>query len=98
MLGNIIRFGGLKGAPMVTDVRYALSKCSKDILTVKWNYKTFATTNMPGKMFRYGVCQFVFWLSWGPLWLQRASMVPVGRYAFPESRKGLVSVKNGIMR
>ena len=38
MLGNIIRFGGLKGAPMVTDVRYALSKCSKDILTVKWNY------------------------------------------------------------
>ncbi len=23
---------------MVTDVRYALSKCSKDILTVKWNY------------------------------------------------------------
>ena len=39
MLGNIIRFGGLKGAPMVTDVRYALSKCSKDILTEKWNYK-----------------------------------------------------------
>ena len=38
MLGNIIRFGGLKGAPMVRDVRYALSKCSKDILTVKWNY------------------------------------------------------------
>ena len=38
MQGNIIRFGGLKGAPMVTDVRYALSKCSKDILTVKWNY------------------------------------------------------------
>ena len=39
MLGNIIRFWGLKGAPMVTDVRYALSKCSKDILTEKWNYR-----------------------------------------------------------
>ena len=27
-----------------------------------------------------------------------ASMVPVGRYAFLESRKGLVTVKNRIMR
>ena len=38
MLGNIIRFGGLKEAPIVMDVRYALSKCSKYILTKKWNY------------------------------------------------------------
>ena len=32
-----------------------------------------------------------------PMVTDGASMVPVGRYAFSESRKGLVTVKNGIM-
>ena len=64
-----------------------------------WGYKTFATTKTPGKMVRYGVCQIVFWLPWGPpMVTDGASMVPAGRYAFPKNRKGLVSVKNGIMR
>ena len=32
-----------------------------------------------------------------PMVTEEASMVPVGRYAFHESRKSLVTVKNGIM-
>ena len=54
---------------------------------------------MPGKMVRDGVCQGCFLALLGaPMVTDGASMVPVGRYAFPESRKVLVNLKNGIMR
>ena len=61
--------------------------------------RDFSYNKHARQMVRYGVCQMVFWLSWGPpMVIDGASMVPAGRYAFPKNRKGLVSVKNRIIR
>ena len=90
---------------MVTDERYALSKCSKYILTEKWNYMVVIygvkklqlqqTCQANGQI--WGMSDGFLALLGAPMVTDGASIVPAGRYAFPESRKGLVTVKKGIM-
>ena len=59
--------------------------------------RDFSYNKHARQMVRYGECQMVFWLSWGPpMVTDGVSMVQAGRYAFPKNRNGLVSVKMGL--
>ena len=87
---------------MVTDVRYTLSKCSKYLLAEKWNYMVLRdfSYNKHARQngYLWGMSDCFLALLGAPMVTDGASMVPVGRYAFLESSKGLVTVKNRNMR